>query len=113
MNKGPQTEESLQAAADGNAALERGIEELRVKYELKAAQEAAAQGSSSPNSQASLINADQLPRSAFSVVTIQTLGASNPTPSGVSGNSSSGADFVLDPDLAGGVFNRVDYVSDD
>jgi hypothetical protein len=40
MNKGPQTEESLQAAADGNAALERGIEELRVKYELKAAQEA-------------------------------------------------------------------------
>ena len=40
MNKGPQTEESLQAAADGNAALERGIEELRVKYELKAAHEA-------------------------------------------------------------------------
>lgn len=40
MNKGPQTEESLQAAADGNAALERGIEELRVKYELKAQHEA-------------------------------------------------------------------------
>lgn len=40
MNKGAQTEEALQAAADGNAALERGIEELRIKYELKAQQEA-------------------------------------------------------------------------
>ena len=39
MNK-HSTEETMQAAADGNAALECGIEELRIKYELKAQAEA-------------------------------------------------------------------------